>query len=142
MSRNHAHNLERGHVMAKGKSTKKAPAQSAEELAAQKALDSFLEATKGKELSDAQKAQKKALAAALGRLKFVRIANKRIPRALKAVGAIAKLAAGSYVKNAAQVDAIVGALEAEVKAVKAALSGVKGSESGFKLPGFNDGEQK
>lgn len=126
--------------MAKGKGTKKV-SMSAEEQAAQAALDKFSKAHEGKTLTDAQKKEKKELQRALGVLRFVRIANKRVPRAVAAVEGIANLGAASYVKSDAQVKAIVARLKAAVTVVENALSGAKATSESFTVPGFEDAKE-
>ena len=123
------------------KGKKKAVQMSAEETAAKKAYDDFAKSTEGKTLTDEQKTKKKALAAALGKLKFVRIANKRVPRARAAIAGIGNLAGKAYVKTEAQIKAICDALEQDVKTLRATLSGTKAKE-GFTLPGFDDESAK
>jgi hypothetical protein len=114
------------------------PAMSAEEKAASDTLAKFVKANEGKTLSDKQKEEKKKLQEHLGKLKFVRIANKRVPRAMTAIKGIGNLAGKQYVKTEAQIKAICDALDAECKAVRAALLGTKESKGGFSLPGFED----
>lgn len=127
-----------------GKKAKKV-SMSAEELEATKALELFVKQHEGKVLTDPQKAKKAELQTALGKMKFVRIANKRIPKALAAIKGVRNLAGKTYVKTAVQIKAICDALENEVKALRAALGGVKESKGGFSLPGFevkSEGEEK
>lgn len=119
-----------------GKKPKKV-SMSAEELEATKALESFVKQHEGKVLTDPQKVKKAELQTALGKMKFVRIANKRIPKALAAIKGVRNLAGKAYVKTADQIKAICDALENEVKALRAALGGVKESKEGFSLPGFD-----
>jgi len=124
--------------------TKKKPAVlTPEETDAQKALDKFTKAHEGKTLTDAQKKERSELRETLGRLKFVRIANKRIPRARAAIKGIGNLAGSAYSKTPAQIKAICDALESDVKALRNTLSGTKTGDA-FVLPGFEDveGEKK
>lgn len=126
------------------KGKKKAAVLTPEETAAQEAFDKFVKTHEGKTLTASQKEQKAELAQALGSLKFVRIANKRVPRARAAIKGIGNLAGKAYAKSAAQVKAICDALEGDVKQLRAELSGVKATDD-FKLPGFNEvveGEEK
>lgn len=124
------------------KGKRKAVAMSAEELKAQEALTKFTKAHEGKTLTDAQKKEKAELVSDLGKLKFVRIANKRFPRAVAAIRGIKNLSGKSYVKSAAQVEAICTTLENEVKALRDALSGTKAQSAGFVVPGFETDEKK
>ena len=123
----------------KGKKERKV-SQSPEEMKAEAALAKFVKDHEGKTLTEAQKAEKKELAETLGKLKFVRIANKRIPRTLKAIEGIAQLGAKQYVKSEAQVTATVKALKEAVSRVESALSGRKEAQQGFQLPGFDEQE--
>lgn len=123
--------------MATGKKAKKA-AIPAEEAKADEALKAFNKANEGKTLTDDQKAKKAGLVVALGKMKFLRIANKRIPRTLASIKGIANLGGKQYVKSEAQVKAICESLEAAVKDVRNALEGTKATVGGFTLPGFDD----
>lgn len=115
----------------------------ADEVQAAKAVESFNKAHEGKTLNDKQKVEKKELQDKLGALRFVRIANKRIPRTLAAIAGIASLGAKQYVKSDAQVKAISKALREAVEDACGKLAGAKASAGGFTLPGFTDApEQK
>lgn len=120
----------------KGKGRK--VSMSAEEQAAQKALDAFIKTHEGKKLTDKQADEKKALTESLGKLKFVRLANGRVPRAMKSLDSIGQLAGKAYVKSEAQIKAICDALDAKIKRVRADLEGKKETKSGFQLPGFDE----
>jgi hypothetical protein len=122
--------------MAKAKKKVELPAK---EAAAVAALEKFVKAHEGKTLTDAQKKEKKALRETVSGLKFVRIANKRLPRVLGAVGAIGNL--GSYAHNEAQTKAIVTALKDAVAEVDAKLSGKKQAAQGFQLPDTDEAPQ-
>lgn len=107
----------------------------AELPAAEKALADQIDRLSGIEKpTDVQKSQMKELRGKLGALRFVRIANKRVPKALKAVSGIANLAGAGYTKTPEQVKAIAEALSAAVKDVERKLSGGKQDASGFTLP--------
>lgn len=121
---------------------KRKPSMSADEQAAEKALDTFAKQYEGKKLTDNQKEQKRELQATLGKLKFVRIANKRVPRAVAAIEGIGNLSGKQYVKSEKQIKAICDRLDEAVKGVRQALMGTKETESGFVLPGFEDAPQK
>lgn len=112
------------------------PKKSKAELpAAEKALADQIERLSGIEKpNDVQKAQLKDTRSKLGALRFVRIANKRVPKALKAVSGIGNLAGAGYSKTPAQVSAIVDALLAAVKEIERKLSGGKQEATGFTLP--------
>lgn len=131
--------------MSTKKGTKKPAVTSPEETAAAAALEKHQKALEGKTLTDAQKVERKALTEALGKLKFVRIANKRLPRARAAIKGLANLAGKAYVKSAPQIKAICDVLESDVRNLRAALSGTKAGDD-FKLPGFEEapagGEKK
>lgn len=127
--------------MAKGKGTRKV-SMSAEEKTATEALESFNKRYEGKTLTEAQKDEKKRLTATLGKLKFLRIANKRLPRAVKALDGLANLGGNAYVKSEAQVTAIVKRLQQSVDNVKAKLMGSKPQAETFTIPGFEDGGEK
>lgn len=104
----------------------------------EKALADKIEALK-KQIGDKtptakQKDDLAGLRKELGVLRFVRIANKRIPKTLKAISGIANLAGAGYVKTDVQVKAIVKALRAEVDEVERKLTGKKESVAGFSLP--------
>lgn len=89
--------------------------------------------------TDKQKEQMSTLRETLGKLRFVRIANKRIPKTLAAINGIANLSGPGYIKSPEQVKAIVAALKDAVQSVEQKLSGAKAAATGFQLPGF---EQK
>jgi hypothetical protein len=118
----------------KGTGTKKKAELPAAELQAANAVAAFKKKYEGKDLTEAQKKEYADLRDTLGKLKFVRIANKRVPKALAAVKGIANLAGAGYVKNAAQVKAICDALDQAAKDVRGKLSGEKQSAAGFVLP--------
>jgi hypothetical protein len=82
--------------------------------------------------TDAQKAELKDIAAKLRPLKFVRIANKRIPRCLASIKGIGAL--GSYAPSDAQKTAIVKALTDAMNAATDKLGGKKEVTEGFSLP--------
>jgi len=85
--------------------------------------------------TDTQKAESKAARTELGRLRFLRIANKRIPKALKMIEGIEGLGKASYTRTEEQNKAIVKALQDAVERVELALTGGKASSGGFVLPG-------
>jgi hypothetical protein len=58
--------------------------------------------------------------------RFRRLANARLPRAIKAIDAIGNLAGGSYERTDAQVALVVGALQAAVDRVQKAFAGESG----------------
>lgn len=123
------------------KRVKKPAVTSPEETKAQAAYDKFLKDHEGKTLTAAQKDEKKALAETLGKLKFVRIANKRFPRVRAAIKGLGNLGGKAYVKSAAQVNAICDALESDVKKLRVTLGGGKQGDD-FVLPGFDAPETK
>lgn len=61
-----------------------------------------------------------------------RIAEGRVPKAVKAIGLVANLA--RYKPTAGQTAAILGALRDAVKRVEAAFAGREETTEGFKLP--------
>jgi hypothetical protein len=71
---------------------------------------------------------------ALGQLTFVRVANKRIPKVLKAIAGIGGLSGGTYVSTEPQRTAIIKALENAVQNASDKLKGEKKADSGFALP--------
>jgi hypothetical protein len=106
-----------------------------EETAVEKQLEALAKQIGDKEPTTAQKEQRTKLRDQLGSLRFARIANKRIPKTLKAIQQIANLSGPNYRSNEAQVTAIVEALTQAVANVKSKLSGTKEKASGFVLPG-------
>lgn len=114
--------------------TKKKAVLPEKEVAAIAAVTAFDKRHEGKTLSEEQKKERKSLVDAVKALKFVRIANKRLPRTLAAIENIAKLGTSGYVRSEAQVKAIVDALEKKVARVKSALSGAKAGKEEFTLP--------
>lgn len=113
----------------------KTPRKKAELPAAEKQHADFIAKLSAVEKpTEQQKEQLKTARAALGTLRFVRIANKRIPKALKAVSGIANLAGASYTKKPEQVKAIIAALTAAVAEVERKLTGGKADSGGFTLP--------
>ena len=115
---------------------RQAKAQPQEEVKIQteiEAIKSRAEKAK-RELSDGEKSQIKSLREALGKLRFVRIGNKRIPNALRAVAAIGNLTGANYVSTEAQQKAIVDALRAAVDTLETKLAGKKQTTTGFVLP--------
>lgn len=125
--------------MADAKKVKKAKAELpvAEKTAAD-ALTAFNKRYEGKTLTDMQKTEKKALQSNLGKLRFVRIANKRLPKALASIGGLSNLAGAGYVKSEAQVKAICNALDDACKDVRSKLSGTKATAAGIVIPEFED----
>jgi hypothetical protein len=113
---------------------KKAAPLPADEVKADAALKAFLKSHEGKTLTEAQKEHKAELKDTLGSLRFVRIANKRVPRVLAAIESIGKLAGAGYSRTEAQSKAISTALETAAKQVSNKLLGVKAASSGFALP--------
>lgn len=109
------------------------PATTPEETALEKNIENLSKAM-GEKPTEAQKSQMASLKKDLGGKRFVRIANKRVPKALKALEGIANLGGASYVKTPEQIKAICGALSDAVKVLEAKLSGTKKTESGFTLP--------
>lgn len=84
--------------------------------------------------SEAQKQLAKTLKAKLGAVRFVRIANKRVPVVLAKIEGIGALGGASYVSTEAQRKAIAEAMEKAVKDAVQNLSGKVESVSGFQLP--------
>lgn len=125
--------------MANAKKAKK-PALSPEETKAQATLDAFNKQHEGKTLTDDQKKHRQALKDVVGRMRFVRIANKRVPKALAVLEGIGNLSGPGYVKTDAQVKAICDALDVAVKSTRSKLSGTKEAATGFVLPS-TDGEK-
>jgi sensor domain CHASE-containing protein len=96
-----------------------------------------LKATVEKQKDGPNEQQKKQLAdlrSQLGQEKFVRIANKRVPKALAAIEGIGNLAGVNYRSTDAQVQAIVKAFTAAVAHMAQKLSGKKEEVAGFQLP--------
>lgn len=122
----------------KGKAKK--VSMSPEEKALKDKIDAFVKAHPSP--SDAQKETLAKMRAEFGGLKFVRIANKRIPRVIAGIRGIKNLSGRAYTKTKEQVDAICTALEQEVAAMRAALSGEKKSDVGFQLPLASSEEKK
>lgn len=65
--------------------------------------------------------------------KFVRLGNKRVPKALKAIKQIAQLGGNGYESSPEQRAKIVTALESEVKAVKDIFAGQRPKAEAFTL---------
>lgn len=123
------------------KKVKKPVVTTPEEKHAQDALDKFTKAHEGKTLTDPQKKERTELRAALGRHKFVRIANKRVPAVRRAIKSIGNLGGSAYTKSAAQVKVICDALENDVKELRGKLGGAKAGGD-FVLPGFDQTEDE
>lgn len=86
-----------------------------------------------KEPTDAQKANAKTLRQDLGKLRFVRLAKQRVPKALKALDSIGKLAGSGYGNTAEQADKITKALQQKLDAVTSKLAGEKVATAAFDL---------
>lgn len=65
--------------------------------------------------------------------KFVRLGNKRVPKALKAIRQIGQLAGSGYESSPEQRKKITDALNAEVKAVTDTFAGTRAKVEGFTL---------
>lgn len=125
--------------MADAKKVKKAKAElPVAEKTATDALAAFNKRYEGKTLTDPQKVEKKALQSTLGKLRFVRIANKRLPKVLAAIGGLSNLAGAGYVKSEAQVKAICNAVDDAAKDMRAKLSGSKATAAGITIPEYTD----
>lgn len=83
---------------------------------------------------DAEAAAKRAQREVEKRNKFVDLANKRVPKALDAIGAIHALGnKNNYTSSPEHVDVIAKALEAEVVKTVKALRGEASAAVGFAL---------
>lgn len=65
--------------------------------------------------------------------KFVEVANKRVPKALKAIKLLGNLGGSAYANTEAQRSAICSALRSAVDQVEKKLAGSKEAEPEFKL---------
>lgn len=65
--------------------------------------------------------------------KFARLANKRVPKALKDIANIGKLSGTGYERTPEQAQKIVTALETAVKVVKDKFAGVKEAAQTFSV---------
>ena len=112
---------------------KKAAVTSKEEQAAVANVAAIQKAIGDKTPTDKQKADLKAAKETLAGLKFIRIANKRIPKALKAITQIGALSGAGYMSTDSQRSAIKQALEQAVSDAMQKLSGQKQAAPGFQL---------
>lgn len=112
----------------------KVDSRSSGEKSLQGALDALKAKIKGQKdgATDAQKAERSKIANQLKPIKFVRIANKRIPRSLASIKGVGAL--GSYAPTVVQKDAIAKALRSAVDDAVAKLGGQKEAVTGFELP--------
>lgn len=101
-----------------------------EEIKIQNQIDSL---SKIEKRTDAQSAQLKAARTAIAPMRFVRLAEQRVPRALAAIAGIAKLSGSGYSFTEAQAGEILSALKAAVESVADKFSGTKATPQGFKL---------
>lgn len=117
--------------MPKGKKTDD---RSTQEKTLDTRLENLREKIKGQKdgATEAQKKERGEIAAALRPIKFVRIANKRIPRTLAAIKGVGAL--GSYSPTPAQENAIGKALSDALGDALAKLGGKKEAATGFNLP--------
>lgn len=84
--------------------------------------------------TDAQKEQRKTLRGKIAPLRFVRLAQQRVPRAVKAIQAIGKLTGSGYVHTEEQAEKILKVIDSAVDAVRNKLKGEAGeTESKFTL---------
>jgi len=117
--------------MAKPKKERK-PAPAAE-VALQNKIDTLKQQIGDKEATAKQAEDMKALRNELAQKKFVRIANNRVPKALKAIAGIGNLSGSQYQSTPEQQKAILDALRAEVSKVETKLAGKKETVAGFVL---------
>lgn len=117
--------------MAKAKREKKVYP---EEKAISDKLESLKKEIGDKKPTEAQAERRKNLRASLGKLKFERIANKRVPNVLSKIEGVAALGGANYAHTKEQREAIVNALKDAVAKVDAALSGTVKADTGFVLP--------
>lgn len=102
--------------------------------AAEVALSKKLEALRAvKEPSKEQKAEKSTVAASLGALRFSRIANKRVPKVLKAIRSVAALAGAGYTRTPEQTEKVLAALAGAVSEVKAKFAGEVAAQEKFEV---------
>lgn len=87
-----------------------------------------------KDATSAQKTQITELRESLGKMRFVRIANKRVPKTIKAIMGIANLSGAGYISTPAQQKAISDALTKAVADTVQKLAGTVKEVSGFTLP--------
>ena len=102
---------------------KKAKVTNAAEESLAKQIEQFRKAHP--KPTDKQKEDLKALRQKLGQLRFVRIANLRVPRAHAAVLNIGKLTGSGYFSTEKQQTEIIKVLSGAVDSVEAALKGKK-----------------
>jgi hypothetical protein len=101
---------------------------------AEEKIKAKLEAfAKIKEPTDAQKAEAKTLRTELGQLRFIRLAEQRVPKALKAMDSIAKLSGSGYANTPEQAKEICKVLTEGLAVVESRLAGERQAAKGFKL---------
>ncbi len=96
-------------------------------------ITAIQEKAKGRDKTDAEKTELSTLRSKLGGLRFVRLAEFRVPKALAAIGQLAKLGTPQYTRTDEDCAAIVNTLQKAVDAVKERFAGTKAVATAFKL---------
>lgn len=102
----------------------------AEEIKLQEQIDSL---SKLEKRTEAQSKQLKELRAKVAPMRFVRLAEQRVPRVLAGIVSIGKLTGAGYTFDKEQGEEIVQALKDAVESVADKFSGTKAAATGFKL---------
>lgn len=115
------------------KGSKPLPAAELKAVADIKAIQDQVKKQKDEKATDAQKAQIKALKESLGTMRFLRIANKRVPKVIAGIVGLGNFSGAGYTYTEDQAKAITNALETAVEQAKNELMGVKVQAGSFKL---------
>lgn len=105
----------------------------AEERRSMAELETLQKQIGDKTPNETQKKRLAELKEDLAKRRFVRVANKRIPKTLKAIRNIGNLSGPGYSKTDVQIKAICEALDTEVRLVKQKLAGTKEIAPGFSV---------
>jgi len=89
--------------------------------------------TELKNPTDAQKEQRKALRKQIAPLRFVRLAQQRVPRAIKAIHAVGKLTGAGYAHTEENAAKILKGIDAAIESVRAKLTGKETEAETFTL---------
>jgi len=79
--------------------------------------------------TDAQKEQRKSLRRQIAPLRFVRLAQARVPRAVKAIQSVGKLTGAGYMHTSEHAEKIMKLLDAAVESVRGKLQGEGGEQA-------------
>lgn len=116
--------------MAQAKRKERVSKVSAQEITLMKQIETLVKVEKK---TDAQKAQLSNLKTEAGKLRFIRLAVQRVPRAVKAVRGIGNLSGSGYTYTPEQAEKIVNALKAAVEFVADKFSGSAPASESFTL---------